>query len=409
MNAEIISVGTELLLGEIVNSDAQAISQGLSELGINVFYHTVVGDNPERLKAAVRIARDRADIIITTGGLGPTCDDLTKKTIAAELGLPLEIDNKSLEKITGVFKKNGRDMTENNVRQAELPKGSVVLDNEWGMAPGCVVRSGGLHLIMLPGPPRECVPMFREKAMPYLASLSEGVIVSHRVNMFNIGEAKMESMLSDLMENLKNPTVAPYAKEGECLTRITAKAPSAAEAEALLKPVLSEVLLRMGSYVYGVDVPSLEDVVVRGLTAKGLTLATAESCTGGFLSKRITDIPGTSSCFLGGVCTYTNTSKSKLLGVPEKLLEAHGAVSAEVAAAMAAGVRACLGADVGIGITGVAGPSGGSADKPVGLVYVALSFNGKSFVRESRWGADRDRVRRMAASHGLDLLRLHVL
>ena len=281
---EILSVGTELLLGNIANTDAQMLSQGLSELGLNVFWHTVVGDNPQRAREAVMLAKERADIIITTGGLGPTCDDLTKNVLAEAFGKKLVFDEGSAQRIRNYFTRTKRPMTDNNLQQAMLPEGCTVLENDWGTAPGCAFESEGVHVIMLPGPPSECRPMFQYRARPYLLSLSEGVIASHTIKLFGIGESSMEAQLREQMNAMTNPTLAPYAKEGECELRVTAKAATDAEAQPLLQPTVEQVKKLFGDKVYGVDVPSLEYVVLEGLKAKGLTLGVAESWTGGLIA-----------------------------------------------------------------------------------------------------------------------------
>lgn len=402
MNAELIAVGTEILLGDIVNTDAQVISQGLSELGINVFYQTVVGDNPDRLRHVVETARDRADIIITTGGLGPTLDDLTKETLAEVFGRKMALHEPSLERIKGFFANIGREMTKNNEKQAWLPEGCTVFVNEWGTAPGCAFEAYGKHVLMLPGPPRECNPMWKECAMPYLYKLAGGCIVSRNIRVFGLGESAMEDRLHDMMERMQNPTIAPYAKVSECFARVTAKADTPAEAEKLLAPVVEEVCALLGEDVYGVDVDSLEQVVGDGLRARGLTLAVAESCTGGLLSKRITDVPGCSDYYLGGVCSYANEVKRKVLGVRQDTLDAVGAVSPEVAEQMAQGVAKALGADVGVGITGIAGPGGGTEEKPAGLVYISVYADGQHFTKKMQSSLGRDRVRNQAASTALD-------
>lgn len=408
MNAELIAVGTEILLGDIVNTDAQLISQGLSELGINVFYQTVVGDNPARLRHVVETARDRADIIITTGGLGPTLDDLTKETLAAVFGKKMALHQPSLDRIRAFFRDIGREMTPNNEKQAWLPEGCTVFVNEWGTAPGCAFEAYGKHLLMLPGPPRECNPMWKECAMPYLYKLAGGCIVSRNIRVFGLGESNMETILHDMMAESKNPTIAPYAKTSECFARVTAKADTPAECEQLLEPVVEKICGLLGEDVYGVDVDSLEQVVGDGLRQRGLTLAVAESCTGGLLSKRITDIPGCSDYYLGGVCSYANEVKMRVLGVRKDTLDTAGAVSPEVAEQMAAGVARALGADIGVGITGVAGPGGGTEDKPVGLVYISVWYKGQHFTREMRSSNGRDRIRMQAASTALDLIRRKV-
>ena len=408
MNAELIAVGTEILLGDIVNTDAQVISQGLSELGINVFYQTVVGDNPARLRHVVETARDRADIIITTGGLGPTLDDLTKETLATVFGKKMALHQPSLDRIKGFFQTIGREMTQNNEKQAWLPEGCTVFVNEWGTAPGCAFEAYGKHVLMLPGPPRECNPMWKECAMPYLYKLAGGCIVSRNIRVFGLGESNMEAILHDMMEQSKNPTIAPYAKTSECFARVTAKADTPAECEKLLEPVVEKICGLLGEDVYGVDVDSLEQVVGDGLRQRGMTLAVAESCTGGLLSKRITDVPGCSDYYLGGVCSYANEVKMNLLGVKKETLDTLGAVSSEVAEQMAEGVAKALGADVGVGITGVAGPGGGTEEKPVGLVYISVWHKGQRLTRKGRAANGRDRIRMQAASTALDLIRRNI-
>lgn len=405
MRAELIAVGTEILLGNIVNTDAQVISQGLSELGIDVFYQTVVGDNPERLERVIREARERAEIIVTTGGLGPTLDDLTKETLARVFGKKMVLHEPSLERIRAFFREIGREMTPNNEKQAWLPEGCTVFENDWGTAPGCAFEADGTHVIMLPGPPRECEPMFRQCAMRYLYRLAGGCIVSHNVRVFGLGESNMEAILHDRMEQMTNPTIAPYAKTGECFVRVTAKADTAEEAERLCRPVVDEVVSALGDVVYGVDVDSLEAVVGKLLEEKGLTLAVAESCTGGLLSKRLTDIPGCSSYYLGGVCSYSNQVKINVLGVDGTLIARNGAVDPLVAEQMARGVARVIGSDIGVGITGIAGPGGGTPEKPVGLVYISVCYGDRAVVHTMRSSLGRDRVRVQAASTALDMVR----
>ena len=408
MIAEILSVGTELLLGNTVNTDARDISEYLSALGINVGWHTVVGDNPARLTDAVNIAKARADLIITTGGLGPTCDDLTKQVLAAAFGIELYFDETEAERIRSYFsRRSGRPMTENNLQQAWLPVGCTVFANLWGTAPGCAFEKDGVRVLMLPGPPRECRAMFENCAMPYLRALGEGEIVSHNLRIFGRGESEVEFPLRERMNTMHNPTLAPYAKEGEMFLRVTAKAATREEAERMMEPVIAELRESLGAVVYGVDATSLEAVVSDLLREKGLTLAAAESCTGGLLSKRMTDLPGASEVFRGGAVVYATDSKTSLLGVPAALIEEKGVVSREVALSLAESVRAVFSADFGVGITGLAGPDGDGVH-PVGTVFVAIAAADDSFAREIHGGRDRDRIRTMAASHALDMLRRYM-
>lgn len=407
--AELIAIGTELLLGNIANTDAQMISEGLSELGINVFYHTVVGDNPDRVRQAVDIARTRADIIITTGGLGPTCDDLTKVALAEAFGKGLFFHEPSAQRIRDRFIQMERPMTENNLQQAMLPEGCTVLENDWGTAPGVAFEADGIHVLMLPGPPRECEMMFRHRAVPYLKQLSDGVIASRTVKTFGIGESSVEDQLRDLMNALHNPTLAPYAKPTGTELRITAHAQTEEEAFALIAPVEEQVKAILGDYVIGVDVNSVQEVCFQLLREKGLTLGTAESCTGGLIAKLITDLPGSSQVFNGGIVSYTNGVKAGALGVSQELLDQYGAVSAQVAEAMARGAKAVLGCDLAVSATGVAGPDSDDRGNPVGLVYLGLAYGDQCIVQEFHAGrGDRDRVRRMAAGTALDMVRRHL-
>ena len=404
-SAEIIAVGTELLLGNTTNTDARDISEMLSELGINVYYHTVVGDNPMRLRSVVDIARSRSDIIITTGGLGPTYDDLTKQVLAESFGLPLYFDDTQAERIRGFFRNRpGAVMTDNNLQQAFLPEGCTVFQNDWGTAPGCAFEAKGKHVLMLPGPPRECNAMFRECAVPYLRALSDWGIYSHNIRIFGEGESAVEAKLRDRMNEMTNPTLAPYAKEGEVMLRVTARAESRQSAEELMAPVMREVSEILGDVIYGVDVESLEERVSVLLREGLLTLSCAESCTGGLLSKRMTDLPGASDVFVGGLICYSDASKTSLLGIPEELIREYGVVSHEVAAQMARRVRELLDTDFGIGITGIAGP-GTDGVHNVGEVFIALATPVLCFVRKIQAGTTRDRVRTAAANNALDMLR----
>lgn len=407
--AELIAVGTELLLGNIANTDAQDISRALSELGINVYFHTVVGDNPARLREAVVIARGRADIIITTGGLGPTYDDLTKEVLAEAFGKKLIFHEEEAERIRAFFEKrlHKMEMTENNFQQAYLPEGCAVLHNGAGTAPGCAFEAEGTHVIMLPGPPRECRAMLQSGAIPYLKRLSDMEIRSHNIHVFGMGESSVEARLRDYISSMDNPTVAPYAKESEVMLRVTARAKTAGEADEMMAPVIERIRGELGDIVYGVDTESLEKTVVSMLSQRGMTLAAAESCTGGLVAKRVTDVPGASRVFTGGVTAYTNGVKSTVLGIDPALLAEKGAVSEAVARAMAEAARAYLGADLGIGITGVAGPEAQDGI-PAGTVYIALAAEGETAVKQLFLFPDRDRTRMFAASSALDMVRRHL-
>ena len=404
-DTEIISVGTELLLGHVTNTDARDISEMLSKIGINVKYHTVVGDNPERLRKCIETAKSRADIIITTGGLGPTCDDLTKQILAEAFGLKLA-ENKAEREGLYDYIRYGKKFTDNNFTQAMLPEGCTVFHNNCGTAPGCGFEKDGKIVVMIPGPPKECNAMFRESALPYLHKLSEELIVSHSVRIFGLGESSVDDIFAEEMNRMTNPTMAPYAKECDCLLQITAKAKSVDEAEKMIAPVMEHVMQRLGDVVYGVDVECIEESVIKLLREKNMTFSAAESCTGGELAKRFTDMPGASAFFKGGVVTYTNEAKAKLLGIDPALIEEKGAVSYEVAKAMAENVRALLGTDIGVGVTGLAGPDGDGVHE-VGTVFVSLAVEGETFVKELHMGAMRTRsfIRRMAGNHIYDMMR----
>ena len=333
--AEIIAVGTELLLGNITNTNASEISRALSAVGVNVFWHTVVGDNPERLREALKIARKRVDVILTTGGLGPTYDDLTKQTVCETFGKPLVLREDVLEHIRTYFARNVHlTMPENNRQQAEFPADCVIFDNPVGTAPGCAFEAEGVHVLMLPGPPFEMRTMLQNWAVPYLRGLSKEVIVSHDIMTFGLGESPMEDLMRERISRMENPSLATYAKPSEVRLRATAKADSAAAAEAMLVPVVKEVTDYLGDVVYGVDVPNLETVCMTHLKEKGWTFATAESCTGGLLSQLITSVSGASRVFELGICTYAERMKTKFLGVPAELIAGKGVVSAEVAMAI---------------------------------------------------------------------------
>lgn len=408
LSAEIIAVGSEILLGNIVNTNARDLSVMLSELGINVYWHTTVGDNPERLRAAVERAKERADIIITTGGLGPTCDDLTRQTVCQVFGAEMYFDERARAEMEDFFRLGrGGTMTENNLAQCWLPKGCTPFYNTCGTAPGCGFTVWGKTVLILPGPPKEMNAMMLNGGIAFLRSLSTEQIVSHNIHIFGLGESYVESLLRTEMNALQNPTLAPYAKEGEVRLRVTAKAASRDEAEDMMDPVIDMVVGKLGHYVYGIDSESLENTVFQLLKARGLSFAAAESCTGGLIAKRITDIPGSSAVFRGGCTVYTNEAKMILLGVPAETIDTHGVISAPVALALAENVRKILGADFGLGVTGLAGPDGDGINE-VGTVFVALASAEGSFVRALKLGGkstDRSRVRTLSANHAFDMLR----
>lgn len=408
--AEIIAVGTELLLGNIANTNAQTLSQNLSTLGVNVFWHTVVGDNPERLAQAVETARRRADILITTGGLGPTYDDLTKQTVCAAFGKKLVFHPDILEDIRDFYTKNlHAPMPENNRQQAELPEGCTIFDNPVGTAPGCAFEAGGVHVLMLPGPPHEMETMLRRWVEPYLRDLSGEVIVSHDIMTFGLGESYVDQLLHEQMARMENPSLATYAKPCEVRLRATAKAGSAQAAEALLAPVVEQVREVLGEYVYGVDVADLAQVCMEELLKRRLTLATAESCTGGLVARRLTALPGASRVYRGGVVSYWTEVKAAVLGVPQEILDTYGAVSEPTARAMAEGARLLTGAELAVSVTGVAGPDPDERNNPVGLVFIGLSTPDGTFCRRTESGRRRrDRIQDLAANHALDMVRRYL-
>lgn len=407
-DTEIISVGTELLLGRVVNTDARDISKMLSKIGINVKYHTVVGDNPQRLRDCVNIAKERADIIVTTGGLGPTCDDLTKQILAEAFGLKLEYNKEVADGLYEYIDFKG-ELTDNTYQQAMLPEGCTVFHNTCGTAPGCGFEKDGKVVVMIPGPPKECNAMFSLSALPYLQHLSEEKIVSHSVCVFGMGESAVDDVFAEEMNAMTNPTMAPYAKESDCLLQITAKAASVEEAEAMIAPVMAHVCEKLGDMVYGIDVDCIEEAAMALMREKQMTFATAESCTGGEIAKRFTDLPGASAFFKGGAVTYWNEVKSLMLGIAPELIEEKGVVSYDVAKAMAEGIRARLGTDMAIGVTGLAGPDGDGINE-VGTVFIALAVDGETFVREIHLGERRTRsfIRRMAGNYAFDMMRRYM-
>lgn len=407
-SAEILCIGTELLMGNTVNTNATYIAKGLAQNGINVYHQAVVGDNPQRLKESLDLAFSRSDIVITTGGLGPTYDDLSKETIAAWFGKELVLHEDSLRHIEDFFQRLGREMTANNRKQAMMPQDCTVFPNPNGTAPGCAIEKDGKVAFMLPGPPREMRPMFDNYVIPYLQKDSDTVLVSKMIHLFGIGESMLEHKLHDIMVESSNPTLAPYAKEGEVQLRVTARVHRDEDAEAILQPMMDKVSEIAGEFIYGIDIGDLQTAAVTRLKEKGLHVATAESCTGGYVSKRLVDVDGVSEVFDCGVCSYSNDIKEKVLGVSHDTLVAYGAVSEQTAREMAAGVRRLSGAEIGVSTTGIAGPGGGSPEKPVGLVYVAVDSDKYSEVLKlnipSRSDDAREYIRYIASSNALHLI-----
>ena len=406
IKAEILCVGTEILLGDIVNTNAAYLAKELAALGIDVYHQSVVGDNPARLKSELQQAFTRADLVVMTGGLGPTYDDLTKETVAAYFGEKMRLDEESARRIEAFFAAKGVEATPNNLKQAEMPEHAVIFKNDAGTAPGLALEKNGKAAILLPGPPFEMQTMFERSVRPWLAQRADHVLVSHTIHLHGIGESAVEYQLRERMEKGKNPTIAPYAKQGEVQLRITAAAPTREAADALIRPEVDAICAKLREYVYGVDIGNQETALVELLCQKHAKIATAESCTGGLLSKRITDVAGASEVFEFGVCTYANRMKEQVLGVSKHDLDTLGAVSPEVAAQMASGARRVAGAEVGIGITGIAGPGGGTPEKPVGLIYIAVDSPNYTHVEKylpGHSGLSRDALRYAATQQALRL------
>lgn len=409
VRAELLMVGTELLLGQTVDTNASFIAEKLAEAGVNVYFKTTVGDNRPRLVAALSAALLRADVVITSGGLGPTEDDLTRDAVAGALGLDLIEDEEALAQIEKWFRSHARAMAKSNRKQALMPEGATVLQNDRGTAPGFIVRALDKAVVCLPGVPHEMRAMLTESVLPYLREHYdlEATLYSRILRFTGIGESDLEQRLVDLFRSA-NPTVAPYASLGEVKLRLTARAEDRTEAENMFAPVEQEIRRRVGEYMYGTEDDTLEAVVGKTLQQHGRTVGTAESCTGGLVAKRLTDVPGSSAWFPGGVVAYGNDAKKRLLNVPEDVLERHGAVSPETAAAMAEGAARLFDADYGLGVTGIAGPGGGSEEKPVGLVYVAVAGPEGVQTRRLLFGGERAHIRRRASQSALDLLRRQI-
>lgn len=410
MTVEIIAVGTEILLGNIVNTNAAYLAEKCAGLGLSCYHQDVVGDNEERLCETIKTALSRADILLLSGGLGPTQDDLTKEAAAKVLGKPLYLHEESRDAIRSFFEKRGLEITDNNWKQAMVPEGCIVVENPNGTAPGIIMAENGKHVILMPGPPNELVPMFETSIMPYLSKLQSCVIFSQTVKICGVGESKLETMIRDLIEKQTNPTIATYAKTGEVHLRVTARAEDEKAARKLVKPMVKELKGRFGSNIYTTDdAVTLEKAVVDLLLANHLTICTVESCTGGLLAARLINVPGVSEVFKAGYITYSNKAKRRLLGVKKNLLLKHGAVSEQVAKEMARGAALVSKADVTVSVTGIAGPGGGTEEKPVGLVYMGCSVCGRVTVKKCQFSGSRGKIRENTVSAALSLMRECIL
>ena len=409
MIAEILAVGTELLMGQISNTNAQYLSKRLNEVGIGVYYHSVVGDNPLRLKESLKLALSRADVIITTGGLGPTQDDLTKETIAEAMGRRLILHEETYQGIKAFFEKLNRRMADSNGKQAYLPENSLIIPNPNGTAPGCIIENDNKIVVMFPGPPKEMIPMFEETVYPYFEQKTGQTISSRMLKVFGIGESEMELRIIDLIEAQNNPTIAPYVGTGEVIIRVSAHGKDKEEAQQLMGPVIENIHERLGNFLYSDCGESMEEVVVALLKKGGISLSVAESCTGGMLASSLISVPGVSEVFDRGFITYSNEAKMQELGVSQETIERYGAVSRETAEEMVSRLVKRTGTRAGIAITGIAGPEGGTKDKPTGLVYLAVSLDGNITSQEVRLAGDRERVRHVACLNALNLLREKIL
>lgn len=410
MTVEIITVGTEILLGNIVNTNAAYLAEKCAALGLSCYHQDVVGDNEERLSETLKLALSRSDIILLSGGLGPTQDDLTKEVAAKVCGKELYLHEPSKEAIRQFFAERKLEITENNWKQAMVPEGCIVVENPGGTAPGIIMAENGKHVVLMPGPPGELIPMFERSIMPYLAGLASGVIYSQTVKICGVGESKAESMVEDLVEAQNNPTIATYAKTGEVHLRVTATAQDEKEAKKLVKPVVKELKGRFGNHVYTTDNDvTLEKAVVDLLMANKLTACTVESCTGGMLSARLINVPGVSEVFKSGYVTYSNKSKRRLLGIKKNILIKHGAVSEQIAREMAKTAASLARTDVSVSTTGIAGPDGGTPEKPVGLVYIGCNVCGRITVKECHFHGSREKIRESTVAAALSLMRECIL
>ena len=411
MVAELISVGTEILMGNIVNTNAAYLSRKLAQIGVSVYYQSTVGDNKERLAQAMKQAIFRADVVILSGGLGPTKDDVTKEVAAEVLGRTMSLDERTMERIREYFVRVKKDtITENNWKQAMVPEGAIILDNHNGTAPGIIMEEKNTTVILLPGPPNERTLMFEESVLPYLQKDEKKVLYSRMVKVCGIGESQAETMIQDLIDSQSNPTIAPYAKTGEVHFRITALASTKEEGRALVKPVVEELKKRFKKAVYTTkEEVTLEEKLVKMLKKRGLTMSTAESCTGGMIAAKLVNVSGVSEVFRSGAVTYANEAKMQLLGVKKKTLRKYGAVSAQTAEEMAIGAAMNQDTDVAVAVTGIAGPDGGTKEKPVGLVYIGCYVCGQVNVYECHFTGTREKIRESTTIMALNLIRLMLL
>lgn len=410
MKAEIISVGTEILLGDIVNTNAQYLSKELASIGIEVFHEEVIGDNEDRLLEAIEHGFNRSDIIITTGGLGPTQDDLTKETACKYFGMDLVKHEESYEALKEYFSRMNRELTENNLKQVYFPKESIVLPNPNGTAPGAILEKDNKYIIILPGPPREMKPMFDNYVKGYLKSKGDGLIKSNVVRILGIGESMAATKLKDFIDDGVNPTVAPYAKEDDVILRISAKAKTEEEAQALIDPIKKQIIEILGEDYYGEgEDNTIEQVLVNLLLDNNITIGTVESCTGGMIASRLVSCSGVSQVFLEGAVTYSNEAKMRTVKVKKETLDKYGAVSEETAREMAEGIARRAGADIGVSTTGIAGPDGGTDEKPVGLVYIGVYYKGKTEAYRYVFNGNRNKVRNRATVTALDMIRRKIL
>ncbi len=409
MKACILSVGTEILMGQILNTNTKYLSERLNEYGISVLHHVSVGDNPNRLKDILELYLDKVDMIVTTGGLGPTQDDITKEIVAEVMQTELKLDEQIYSEIKSYFEKSGREMTPNNKKQAFIPENSIALKNDYGTAPGIYINKNSKHVFLLPGPPREMKPMFENQMVTILKTFNEKFIVSKHLRVFGIGESAVEDKLIPLIDKQSNPTIATYAKTGNVEIRVTATGESKNQADDILKPTVKQIQNILGDKIYSLDGEDLHSVVAKELIDRDITLSIAESCTGGLLSTRLTEVSGVSSVFKFGVVTYSNESKVNVLGVSEQTLNEYGAVSEQVATQMLEGLQNIVNTDIYLSITGIAGPSGFTDKKPVGLVYIAIKYKGDVDIYKFNFNGDREKIREYSVLNSLNIIRQKII